>query len=99
MSRNAWTALIILPVMMSLTACATETSETVIVAAPELIRYSPEVQARALNEMRELGWAVKPGETPVPPCLPNEVTPECSALKTFVNDYKWTRDQIREANK
>lgn len=73
--------------MMLMTACQVERSEVVIAAIPDLVEYAPEVQLRALEELQALG----------PPCLPVEVTEGCSALRTFVNDYKRTRDQIRAA--
>ena len=86
MPKIAWMPLSVLIVMMSLTACQRETS-SLIVVTPEIVEYAPEVQQRALEELNELGH----------PCLPNEVTPDCSALRTFINDYKHLRDKIRAA--
>ncbi len=73
--------------MMLLTACGTGNSEVVISAIPDLVEYSPEVQQLAGEELQALG----------PPCLPMELTPGCSALRTLVNDYKHVRDEIRAA--
>lgn len=74
---------------MLLTACAKESSDRVIVVTPDVVDYAPDVQALAMEEYSRLG----------PPCLRNEVFEGCSALKTFVNDYKLMRDQARAAGK
>lgn len=83
--------------MMLTTACQRESFDAVIVETPDLVEYAPEVQTRALEEMRALGWTKEAGEARVPPCPAAEVIAGCSALRTFVNDYKRTRDQIRAA--
>ena len=97
MLRSAWIASIALLLAILLTACETPTgtSERVVVKAPELIPYSQDVQKQAFDEMVALGWVDKNGQSLVPDCHPNEVFPGCSVLKRFVNDYKFTRDQIR----
>jgi len=82
---------------MLMTACQVDRSEVVIAAIPDLVEYAPEVQAKALEEMQALGWTKDAGEARVPPCPAAEVIVGCSALRTFVNDYKHTRDQIRAA--
>lgn len=79
---------------MSLTSCGMTTSGSdTIIVAPQLLEYSEEVEARAAKELDR-----KDPETgmPAPPCPRVEVTPDCSAVKTFVNDYHWTRNRIRE---
>jgi hypothetical protein len=69
------------------TSCQTTSFDAVIVETPDLVEYSPEVQAKALEELRALG----------PACPANEVFEGCSALRRFVKDYSRTRDQIRAA--
>ena len=97
MLRSVWIVSIALLAMTLLTACETPTgsSERVVVRSPELIRYSQEVEKRAFDEMVTIGWVDEDGKSLVPPCPPNEVFLGCSALKTFVNDYGFTRNQIR----
>lgn len=73
---------ILIPILL-LTACQSTTSS--IVVTPPLIEYSDAQQEQALREYRELG----------PPCPAMEVAEGCSMLKTFVLDYKLTRDRIR----
>lgn len=75
-----------LPAMMSLIACQSTTSNPVVL--PSLEEYAPEVQDRAGEEYNQLG----------PLCPRTETTPGCSALRTFINDYKTLRNRIRCAS-
>ena len=59
----------------------------VTVEVPDLIGYSAEFQSRAGGEIRGLD----------PPCHRQTPSGGCSAVHTLVDDYKWMRDQIREA--
>lgn len=83
-----WKIPSVLALTTLLSACATGTPDTIIVS-PGLIQYAPEVQERAADELERLG----------PACPPVEVTEDCSAVKTLVNDYIWTRDKIRNLRK
>jgi hypothetical protein len=58
---------------------------TKIIATPDVVLYSLDVQARALKEKKALG----------PPCPRDVVIADCSALHRFVLDYKTMRDRAR----
>lgn len=77
-----WILFLIVAVAIPLTACGTKSSNLVL---PTLEHYAAEVQNHAADELEKLG----------PPCPRTEVTPDCSAVKTLVNDYKTMRDRVR----
>lgn len=68
--------------------CAGATFEPATVVLPEVKAYSPEVQARAADELETLG----------PPCPRDVVIAECSALHRFTLDYLEIRDEARNAD-
>lgn len=68
--------------ILLLSACATASFEPVV---PPLVRYGPEVQAHAADELEALG----------PACPRDGVIADCSAVKRLVLDYLWLRDQVR----
>jgi predicted small lipoprotein YifL len=80
--EKKWILFLIAAAMIPLTACGTKSSNLVL---PPLEHYTAEVQNRAADELEALG----------PPCPRTEVTPDCSAVKTLINDYKTMRDRIR----
>lgn len=71
-------------VMTLLAACGATNSNVVM---PRLEQYAPAVQARAADEFDALAAS----------CPRTETTPDCSALRTFINDYKTLRDRVRAA--
>lgn len=74
--------------MMSLlSGCATPASNLK-VEIP-LVQYSSEFQNKTADELEKM----------LPSCPLNTVRSDCSAVKTFIKDYKLLRDQVREFNK
>ncbi len=62
-------------------------SDTVTVAVPDLIGYSADFQSRAADQLRPLD----------PPCHRQSPSTACSAIRTLIEDYYWTRERIRAA--
>ncbi len=79
--------LLLLVSAMLLSACEGRGFRSVV--APPLLDYSAAVQNHAADELATLG----------PPCPRDAVYGGCSAVKRFVQDYAWTRDQIRAGRK
>jgi hypothetical protein len=84
----------LLAMLTVMSGCAGELSKSVALppargcrAQPDLITYSAEFQAKALEEKNLLQAR---------PCAPLDNAPAgCSALRTMVSDYGTVRDQIR----
>jgi hypothetical protein len=55
------------------------------ILTPDLVEYTPEVQAEAKREFDLLG----------PPCPRDAVFGGCSAIKRMIKDYGHMRDQTR----
>ena len=87
MPRTEWTPWILPALALLATGCATEPSRTTVVKTPDLIPYHADVQARAADELGQLG----------PPCPRDTVIEGCSAVHRLVVDYGFVRDQIRAA--
>ena len=78
-------AIVWLPLSLALlaSACAEGRSRSAI--APALVRYAPEVQARAAAELGQLG----------PPCPRSRVVLGCSAVRLMMGDYGDLRARVR----
>ena len=85
MTVRRWTTFLLLASAMWLSGCANAGSDRV--TTPPVLDYSAEVQNHAADELIALG----------PPCARDAVFGGCSAVKRFVLDYQWVRDQIRAA--
>ena len=85
MTARRWTPFLLLVSAMWLSSCASAGSDRV--TTPPVLDYTSEVQNLAADELASLG----------PACPRDGVFGGCSALKRFVLDYAWMRDQIRAA--
>ena len=55
------------------------------IVTPDIVEYTPEVQAEAKRELDLMG----------PPCPRDAVFGGCSVVKRMIKDFGWMRDQTR----
>ena len=78
-------AIVWLPLSLALLASACAEGRSRPVIAPVLVRYAPDVQARAARELGRLG----------PPCPRERVVLGCSAVRLMMDDYGDLRARVR----
>ncbi len=83
MHARPWLTLIVLTSALLLSGCARGGFRPLV--APPVLDYSDSVQDHAADEMAATG----------PPCARDAVFGGCSAVKRFVLDYHWMREQLR----
>ncbi len=83
MRVRKWLTWTVLTSALLLSGCARGGFEGLV--APPVLEYSDEVQDVAAEEMALLG----------PPCARDMPFGGCSAVKRFVLDYHWMREQLR----